>query len=225
MQPTITPKPAARAASRSASASVRPPVLSSLMFTMSYLPASPAETGPVVATFVGTDRQRSARSRPEHHRPRQAMAARPDSTPSRTRCGARSAYTSAVQPSFASTMIRARGAPSRTASSRGMSSGAPSLIFSNGRAAWPRLPLHRGGHARQGEGGDHRPGSASPAIARPAARPPWPPDPPARSRPHCAPRHAAANAAPNPARKAPAIPDRAPSICAVTLSSVSPYRA
>ena len=134
MQPTITSKPCASASRFSAKASVKPPVLSSLMFTTSYFPArclrlarswalSSAQTG------TGLCRPSSASSSAA------GKGCSTNLTPRRNRCGARSAYTSALQPSLASTMISGRGAPARTASRRGISSGVPSLIFSSGRWA------------------------------------------------------------------------------------------
>ncbi len=88
MQPIMISKPSARAASAIASASVSPPVLSSLMIDGIVARAKACERGAIVHAFIGADRDRPLDRAPAPHPARPEAAARPASRrPPRRRGG------------------------------------------------------------------------------------------------------------------------------------------
>ena len=134
MQPTMSVNPSRSASPAMTSASVKPPVLSSLMLTASYLPTSAgSETRPCTLSSAQIASGRAMRASAS------SLAAGNGCSTSVTPACAQAARfvarSSAVQPSLASTMSSARGDARRTAAMRAGSPGAPSLTLSSARSA------------------------------------------------------------------------------------------
>ena len=207
MHPTITPKTRseARAASSQAPAPRSgPPVLSSLMFTCHTCPFSAGSDCAVMAGFVRANRHGAGDAGQHASSCPRAGAVPPEPRQPLQMRGTGRHRLSAVQPSFASMMIRASGAPLLAPPPAcGMSSGVPSLIFRTGRPALRQRRLRAWPRACPATG--YRPWSAPSAFVktRQAARPAGLQglglkNPTGRNQPHCAPpRQAEALAAPS----------------------------
>jgi hypothetical protein len=160
----IAPRP--RAASRSASASVSPPVLSSLMLTMSYLPPARAAR-PVMAAFVGADRHRAVEpgQRRIIARGQRLLDQRhPQPDQMRRQIGVDLGRPALVGIDDDPRIRRARAHRLQP----GHVVLVPSLIFSSGRwaCAAPLGGASLGRIERQGIGGDLGPGRGSPASSQ-----------------------------------------------------------
>ena len=121
-----------RASRTRSSASVRPPALSSLTFTPSYLPASAIEVGGHVHALVGADRHERARRRGARRRRRPAAAARSAPRPPRRRRACSRRKFASLHASFASTTSRAVAPLRCTARMRSASPSPPSFTLRSG---------------------------------------------------------------------------------------------
>ena len=170
----MIPKPSRRAASASASASVRPPVLSSLMFTASYLPRSAgrlARSCTLSSAQTGTE---WAYAWPGRRRCRRAAAARSIPTPALGAGGEiHDESSSALQPSLASTISARTSAPRyANGGSRAASHARAELDFEQRPfpAASAAFGHHLGRAERNGVGGHDRSGAGQcPAISHAVA--------------------------------------------------------
>ena len=226
MQPTMMAKPRRSASAASASASVRPPVLSSLTLIASYLPASASSearscTLSSAQTGIGRFMRASAASRPSG-----------------------SGCSISVTPAFgagreilreivcAPSLIGVddelgfrRGAPHRRDPLASSASPPPSFTLSKGRpAACCRRLRHRRRRSERNRVGGHqrfRRRKSRQFVAR-GGRFAWRRDPKRRNRAHCAPRRPASQPAARRGRGPVAAPDACASIAATTPSGVSP---
>ena len=137
MQPTIKRKPRASPASAQASASVSPPVLSSLMLSTWYLPtrrSSEARSTKASSAANGTG---SATPRKQSSS-RGSQGCSSNATPRSARCGAWRCRSAAPQEVLASTISRARGASSWTMRTGSRPCPRSVLTFNTSNSAWAR---------------------------------------------------------------------------------------